>query len=403
MKCVVIYSSAAQIFLETQCAYVTLLLAHYHESLATGPSNPSTYKEPMQTSCDLLSDLQVETYSSMERREKTELILEQMRLLIVVTLLKAAELDKNGKEALDGGEIEWVKTGRESAADSKANEHADIASTSDDLFDLPVKSTPDFHTASPTAATPPLSATDPVASHSVAPPSLISCLQCYPGSRTLATMVSSPRPSATSSTRKSPSVPEYNRPPRETPCPGEPIVMLVQGLQRHAPPLPPSKPAHALSSLLLLPTAISSPLSPVLEAHACHGTALLTCINTSDGSSKIPLYSCITYVALLRSYACHEQVDAAIHVLTALEACTDLKPVAAVYKYMIRVFLSPNGINEAGAIDFVTRSTEGAIDWTATYDDPNGPCRQHIHVYNQMIEAHFRAGALSAPSSSLSA
>ncbi|KAJ7468387.1 hypothetical protein B0H11DRAFT_1920952 [Mycena galericulata] len=110
-------------------------------------------------------------------------------------------------------------------------------------------------------------------------------------------------------------------------------------------------------------------------------------VNTSDGSSKISLHLCSTYVALLRSCSCHEQVDAAIHILTVLEACTDL--------HMNRVYVSPNGINEAELIfsDFVTRSTEGAIDWTAAYDDPNCPRRQHIRVYNQMIEAHFRAGA----------
>jgi 26S proteasome regulatory subunit N5 len=45
----------------------------------------------------------------MDRREKTEFILEQMRLLIAVARLKDAELDKNGKEVLGGGESEWVK------------------------------------------------------------------------------------------------------------------------------------------------------------------------------------------------------------------------------------------------------------------------------------------------------
>ncbi|KAJ7246272.1 PCI domain-containing protein [Mycena haematopus] len=84
-----------KIFLETPRARVTLLLANYHETLADGPSNSATYKEHMQTACELLSDLQVETYSSMDRREKTEFILEQMRLLIV--------------EVLGGGETEWVK------------------------------------------------------------------------------------------------------------------------------------------------------------------------------------------------------------------------------------------------------------------------------------------------------
>ncbi|KAJ7293085.1 hypothetical protein C8J57DRAFT_1268083 [Mycena rebaudengoi] len=98
-----------KIFLETPRARVTLMLSLYHEGLAAGPPNSAPYKEAMQTACELLSDLQVETYSSMERREKTEFILEQMRLLIVVARLKDAELDKNGKEVLGGGESEWVK------------------------------------------------------------------------------------------------------------------------------------------------------------------------------------------------------------------------------------------------------------------------------------------------------
>jgi 26S proteasome regulatory subunit N5 len=45
----------------------------------------------------------------MERREKTEFILEQMRLLISVARQKDAELGKDGKDSLGGGEGEWVK------------------------------------------------------------------------------------------------------------------------------------------------------------------------------------------------------------------------------------------------------------------------------------------------------
>lgn len=46
----------------------------------------------------------------MERREKTEFILEQMRLLVAVARSKDAELDKEGKkDSLGGGEAEWVK------------------------------------------------------------------------------------------------------------------------------------------------------------------------------------------------------------------------------------------------------------------------------------------------------
>lgn len=67
-------------------------------------------KQLLQTASDLLSDLQVETYSSMERREKTEFILEQMRLLVALARQKDAEIqNKQGKEALGGGEPEWVK------------------------------------------------------------------------------------------------------------------------------------------------------------------------------------------------------------------------------------------------------------------------------------------------------
>ena len=46
----------------------------------------------------------------MERREKTEFILEQMRLLIAVAQQKDAEAEKKeGKESLGGGEAEWLK------------------------------------------------------------------------------------------------------------------------------------------------------------------------------------------------------------------------------------------------------------------------------------------------------
>jgi 26S proteasome regulatory subunit N5 len=47
----------------------------------------------------------------MERREKTEFILEQMRLLIRVARVKDAEQGKgkDGKDTLGGGEAEWVK------------------------------------------------------------------------------------------------------------------------------------------------------------------------------------------------------------------------------------------------------------------------------------------------------
>jgi 26S proteasome regulatory subunit N5 len=100
---------------------VTLLLAHYNEALSNSPptqtlANP---QESLQTASDLLSDLQVETYSSMERREKTEFLLEQMRLLVGVAKNKDAEAQRakesrevgqeNKGAGLVDGEAEWVK------------------------------------------------------------------------------------------------------------------------------------------------------------------------------------------------------------------------------------------------------------------------------------------------------
>ncbi|KAL0951456.1 hypothetical protein HGRIS_008145 [Hohenbuehelia grisea] len=99
-----------KIFLETPRARVTLLLSHYHEGLAnSAKATPENAKQSLRTASELLSELQVETYSSMERREKTEFILEQMRLLIAVARQKDAEADKEGKDSLSGGEAEWIK------------------------------------------------------------------------------------------------------------------------------------------------------------------------------------------------------------------------------------------------------------------------------------------------------
>ncbi|ODN95273.1 26S proteasome regulatory subunit N5 [Cryptococcus wingfieldii CBS 7118] len=72
-----------KIFLELPRARLTGMLAAHHEALAeTAPKDaqPLTAKEHLDTAADLMSDIQVETYSSMDKREKTEFILEQMRL-----------------------------------------------------------------------------------------------------------------------------------------------------------------------------------------------------------------------------------------------------------------------------------------------------------------------------------
>lgn len=88
---------------------MTLLLSKHHESLVVS-GKAKEVKDTLQIASDLLSDLQVETYSSMERREKTEFILEQMRLLIKLARSKDEDKGKkDAKDAMGGGEAEWVK------------------------------------------------------------------------------------------------------------------------------------------------------------------------------------------------------------------------------------------------------------------------------------------------------
>ncbi|KAJ7151007.1 hypothetical protein C8R46DRAFT_1122993 [Mycena filopes] len=130
---------------------------------------------------------------------------------------------------------------------------------------------------------------------------------------------------------------------------------------------------------------------------------LFETVNTTDGARRIPLQ---VYVALLRSCANHARPEAALHVLNALEHRTDLRPTAPVYKHMVRAYSTPDGIADAETIfaDFVARSAGGTIDWSPIAygalanppvqksSDFDAPRRQHLQVYNQIIDAYFHAG-----------
>ncbi|KAJ7039922.1 hypothetical protein C8F04DRAFT_282756 [Mycena alexandri] len=231
-----------------------------------------------------------------------------------------------------------------------------------------------------------------------------------------------------------PSVREYNEALsalRETRRPGDPLVLLMQtynAMLRHG--LMPN-----LRTYVELMTAITDRDHEIcttitaLEARARRGQGTLVdpqrieqlraentfdsamklfeTVNTTDGARHIPLH---LYVALLRSCANHARPEAALHVINALEHRSDLLPTAPVYKHMLRAYSSPDRIADAEIIfaDFVSRSAGGTVDWSPTaygapppetryqnvhiYNDPAAPRRQHLQVYNQMIEAYFRAG-----------
>ncbi|OCF54883.1 26S proteasome regulatory subunit N5 [Kwoniella mangroviensis CBS 10435] len=69
-----------KIYLELPRARLTVMLASYHEQLSETAPKESSSKDHLDVAADLMTDIQVETYSSMDKREKTEFILEQMRL-----------------------------------------------------------------------------------------------------------------------------------------------------------------------------------------------------------------------------------------------------------------------------------------------------------------------------------
>ncbi|KAG8859553.1 hypothetical protein FRB96_004437 [Tulasnella sp. 330] len=122
-----------KIYLETPRARLTLVLANYYERIANDPSTAPKPKpdatsgkapaaltpfDSLVKASDLMTELQVETYSSMDRKEKTEFILEQMRLLVLVAKGKDTQAkeskeksaaDKEKKVTAADGEAEWIK------------------------------------------------------------------------------------------------------------------------------------------------------------------------------------------------------------------------------------------------------------------------------------------------------
>ncbi|KAG5461613.1 MAG: hypothetical protein BJ554DRAFT_6166, partial [Olpidium bornovanus] len=62
-----------QIYVEVERARLTRMLSSYRES-----------QNDLKGAAEILQELQVETYGSMDKREKTDFILEQMRLLLAV-------------------------------------------------------------------------------------------------------------------------------------------------------------------------------------------------------------------------------------------------------------------------------------------------------------------------------
>lgn len=136
LRFAIIWSFLGQIFLETPRARVTRSLSLYHESQADAADSPEKKQKSIEIASELLSDLQVETYSSMERREKTEFLLEQMRLLVLVARGKDAEDVKEGKDEVNRGEADWLKVrvGGRKVSETFLKEKANQVCLAESLF-----------------------------------------------------------------------------------------------------------------------------------------------------------------------------------------------------------------------------------------------------------------------------
>ena len=82
--------TAGKIYVENERARLTHRLAMIHEKVScvidwSIDRNPSICQDDnVAEAAKIMQELQVETYGSMERQEKVELILEQMRLCLAI-------------------------------------------------------------------------------------------------------------------------------------------------------------------------------------------------------------------------------------------------------------------------------------------------------------------------------
>lgn len=91
--------SEGKIYVELQFAHATYKLSKIHES-----------KNDLNKAADILDEIQVETIGSMELREKTEILLEQMRLRLSTDIVRARLImRKIDTKTLDKEELQDLK------------------------------------------------------------------------------------------------------------------------------------------------------------------------------------------------------------------------------------------------------------------------------------------------------
>ncbi|TFK35045.1 hypothetical protein BDQ12DRAFT_737778 [Crucibulum laeve] len=101
------------------------------------------------------------------------------------------------------------------------------------------------------------------------------------------------------------------------------------------------------------------------------------------------------YIGLLRSCANHGNIESAIHVFGQLEKRgTKIGPL--LYQHLLQTFVTANDLAGAEAVfnEYITAGKAGRIDWPEDTEGelPNGFRRNHLKIWNSMVEAYFRAG-----------
>ncbi|KAF8632397.1 hypothetical protein AX17_004838 [Amanita inopinata Kibby_2008] len=119
--------------------------------------------------------------------------------------------------------------------------------------------------------------------------------------------------------------------------------------------------------------------------------ALFEAVISINGNSRL---SVATYISLLRSCAYHGNVANAIHVFAQLERRADIRIPHIVYKYMIQAYTNAGQIAGAQEIfdEFRQICSKNDKRLSGPAEQTVDGSRLQLMVWNQMIDAYFRAG-----------
>ncbi|KAL1753815.1 hypothetical protein FB107DRAFT_276393 [Schizophyllum commune] len=121
------------------------------------------------------------------------------------------------------------------------------------------------------------------------------------------------------------------------------------------------------------------------ETNFVSALSMFHTIVSLNGASTIPMHM---LTAFLRSCAAHGDASAAVTIFGQVEARKDEQLAPSLYGYLIQVYAANGQLENVRAVfeEYQTAAKAGRLAL-----DESGR-REHVQVYNQMIEASFRCG-----------